>query len=409
MDQLEEYFCSERLTFTVPLAAQGTSFQQQVWQQLRAIPYGQTCCYSDIAANINNPKAVRAVGAANGKNPISIMVPCHRVIGANGTLTGYAGGLEAKSLAARTRKRATSGILRRKQKLKLTELGELIALGAIWGASFLFMRTATPEFGAIALVVLRTGIAALVLFPALLMARKYLDLKQHWWAILVVGLINTAIPFTLFSYATVHLGAGFGSILNATAPMFGAVIAFIWLKDSLSNMAIIGLFVGFCGVAVISAERSGIELELAWLPIGAALAATCAYGLAACFTKKHLGGVSTLAIATGSQAFAALALIPLVFFNLPEKMPSTSAWLQVLTLGVLCTAVAYILYFRLIANIGAARAITVAYLVPVFGVLWGIIFLGEVLTPMMILGASLILVGVAMTTGLIKLPKKAYV
>ncbi len=286
--------------------------------------------------------------------------------------------------------------------MRMQDLAELILLGAIWGASFLFMRSATPEFGAFALVVLRTGVAALCLLPLLLMSKKLHVVKHHWKAILFVGMANTAIPFCLFAYSTVHLGAGLASILNATAPMFGAIVAFLWLKDNLTTSAVVGLVIGFFGVVVISALRTGIELSLAILPILAALAATCGYGIAACYTKQFLSGVNTLAIATGSQVFATLALIPLAIVSWPETNPSVDAWIQVIALGVVCTGLAYILYFRLIANVGAAKAITVAYLVPVFGVCWGVVFLNEIVTPLMIVGAALILLGVSLTTGVLK-------
>lgn len=286
--------------------------------------------------------------------------------------------------------------------MRMQDVVELILLGAIWGASFLFMRSATPEFGAISLVALRAGIAALCLLPLLLMSKKLHVVKKHWKAIFFVGITNTAIPFCLFSYSTVLLGAGLASILNATAPMFGAIVAYLWLKQNLSTTAVIGLVIGFFGVVVISALRTGIELSLALLPVLAALGATCLYGIAACYTKQYLSGVSTMAIAAGSQVFAALVLIPLAVINWPETNPSYEAWLQVVALGVFCTGFAYVLYFRLIANVGAAKAISVAYLIPVFGVCWGVVFLDEIVTPLMIVGAALILLGVSLTTGVIK-------
>jgi drug/metabolite transporter (DMT)-like permease len=286
--------------------------------------------------------------------------------------------------------------------MKVQDLLELLLLSALWGGSFLFMRTATPEFGAFALVELRTVIATACLFPVLLFARKWNDVKQYWKPILIIGLINTAIPFSLFSYATVHLGAGFGSILNATAPMFGAIVAYLWLKESLSNIAVLGLVTGFIGVVVISSARMELNFTLAILHILAALTATCAYGFAACYTKRYLAGVSTLAIATGSQIFAAIALFPFAVATWPSVMPSTDAWIQVIFLGVACTGLAYILYFRLIANVGASKAITVAYLIPVFGVFWGVTFLDESVSLLLIAGAGLILLGVAMTTGMFK-------
>jgi len=282
---------------------------------------------------------------------------------------------------------------------------ELVLLSAIWGASFLFMRTTTGEFGPILLITLRTGNAALVLLPFLLYQNKLQLLITHWRVIFVVGLTNTAVPFCLFSYSTFHLGAGYSSVLNATAPMFSAVVAFVWLKESLPRLAVFGLFIGFCGVIVLSFARQHMEMANSILPVIAALVATFLYGIAACTAKRYLTGVNALAIATGSQCFAFLTLLPLSFFYLPSVMPSNESWWQVLLLGLVCTAFAYILYFRLMSNVGVTKAITVAYLVPVFGVLWGMVFLDESLTMSMLMGASLILLGVALTTGLLRRKK----
>ena len=278
---------------------------------------------------------------------------------------------------------------------------ELLLLAAVWGASFIFMRTTAPDFGPIMLITLRTGIAAVFLLPFLIKAKLLSQLKEHWQVIFIVGLSNTAIPFCLFSYSTLYLGAGYASILNATAPMFGAIIGFFWLKDHLSNMAILGLFIGFCGVLTLSVARDAAFSAEALLPVFAALLATLSYGAAACYTKKHIIGIQALTVATGSQCFAFLCLAPLSLLFWPEQMPGLNSWLQVGVLGVVCTAFAYILYFRLIANIGSAKAITVAYLVPVFGVLWGLVFLEEHLSPGMWAGASLVILGVALTTGLL--------
>ncbi|KXI29650.1 DMT family transporter [Paraglaciecola hydrolytica] len=279
---------------------------------------------------------------------------------------------------------------------------ELLLLSAIWGASFLFMRNTSAEFGPIMLITLRTGIAALVLIPFVLYKKQWNLMCRYWLPILLVALTNTAIPFCLFSYSTLYLGAGYASLLNATAPMFAALVGFYWLKDNLSLIAVVGLIIGFIGVLLLSLARQNTDFETSLLPILAALCATFLYGVAACLTKRYLQGVNSLAIATGSQCFAVLVLAPLSLVYWPSSMPNMQSWWQVLALGVFCTALAYILYFRLIANIGAAKAITVAYLVPVFGILWGISFLNEHLTLQMWLGAALVLFGVALTTGLVK-------
>lgn len=280
---------------------------------------------------------------------------------------------------------------------------ELIALSAVWGASFLFMRTTSDDFGPIVLIALRTGIAALVLLPFLITKKLLPIVKQNWWPIFFVAVTNTAIPFCLFSYSTLYLGAGYASVLNATAPMFGAIVGYLWLKDNLSYLATLGLLLGFGGVLVLSSSQISGAVSSEWLPIIATLGATFLYGVAACYAKQYLYGVNPLAVAGGSQCFAVLCLAPVSLFVLPASMPDMNSWLQVLVLGVVCTAAAYIMYFRLIANIGASKAITVAYLIPVFGVLWGMLFLDETMTLNMWLGAALVLLGVSLTTGLIKI------
>ena len=263
------------------------------------------------------------------------------------------------------------------------------------------MRTATAEFGALVLATLRTGIAALSLMPLLLYGNRVKELLCNWRPILFVAIFNTAMPFALFSYSTFHLGAGYSSILNATAPMFGALVGFFWLKNKLSRIAIFGLSIGFLGVLLLSLARISEHTELAYLPIIAALVATFGYGLCACYSKQYLTNVSPITTAVGSHLLATLVLTPLSLFFLPHTNPSISSWLQVITLGLICTGIASVMYFRLIANVGAEKAITVAYLVPVFGVIWGVLLIQEVFTSAMALGAGLVLCGVALSTGVV--------
>ncbi|MCW8109089.1 DMT family transporter [Alteromonas ponticola] len=282
--------------------------------------------------------------------------------------------------------------------MPVKDLMALLLLGAIWGGSFIFMRVAAPEFGIFALVEVRTLLATLVLLPVLACRGGMRDIVVHWKAIALIGAVNTAIPFVLFNYSSLHLEAGVNAILNATAPMFGAVIAFLWLSDKLSKQAVIGLCLGFVGVAVISAQKIG-DQGISIFPIITALLATTCYGLAASMMKKYLQGVRPLAVATGSQASASLFLLPFALYTLPATMPSIVAWNNAIALAVFGTGIAYILYFSLIANVGPAKAITVAYLVPLFGIVWGVVFLNETLSLQTLLGGGLILTGVALTTG----------
>jgi len=281
----------------------------------------------------------------------------------------------------------------------------LVALAALWGASFLFMRVAAPRFGPVPLIELRVGLAALALLPVLLAGGRLRAARANALPILVVGAINSALPFSLLAFATLSLTAGFASVLNATAPMFGALVAWLWLGDRLSAWRVAGLAVGFGGVLMLVWGKTGFKPGGGGLAVVAALAATLLYGVAANYTKRRLTGVDPLAIAAGSQVGAAAVLAPAAAWAWPRSAPPASAWAAVAALALACTAVAYILYFRLIANVGPAKAIAVTFLIPVFGILWGAVVLGEAVTPRMVGACAIILAGTALTTGLF--PRRA--
>ena len=280
----------------------------------------------------------------------------------------------------------------------------LFVLGAIWGASFMFMRISTPEFGVMPLVFVRAFLAALVLVPFVFAAKAWSHVRQYWRPISVVGLVNTVIPFALFNYSSLYLQAGVNAILNATAPMFATLIAVMWLKDTISRLAVFGLVLGFTGVFVISAEKATAS-NISLLPIVAALCATFCYGIAASYIKRYLTQCKPIALAAGSQMAASLVLIIPAFLQMPTAMPSQLAWASALGLAIFGTGIAYILYFYLIAAAGPAKAITVGYLVPLFGIVWGVLLLDERLSGLVLLGGALILIGVMLTTGFLQLKR----
>lgn len=290
---------------------------------------------------------------------------------------------------------------------------ELLLLASIWGASFMFMRIGVPEFGPILFTTLRASIGAIFLFSCLLLFKQTRALNGRWRDIFVVGALNTAIPFALFGYATLTLSAGTTSVLNATTPMFGAIVAYFWLKDKLTLSATLGLLIGFLGVYLLvfehmhlasNTEAHANESSLlipTLLPTLAAMLAALCYGISANYTKKYLTGIKPLALAAGSQIAASAMLLPISLFFIPETLPSSTAIWSVILIGVICTGVAYILFFRLIAKLGPAKAISVTYLIPAFGILWGALFLDETISLMTIIGASVILLGVALATGVL--------
>lgn len=286
--------------------------------------------------------------------------------------------------------------------MRTRDLGDLLMLAALWGASFLFIRIAVPYFGPVPLIELRVAIGGLFLLPLLVMRGGVKDLRAAVRPIFVVGVVNSALPFTLFAYSALSLTAGFISISNASSPMFGAIVAYLWLKDRLSPLRILGLAVGFAGVTMLVWDKISFKPGGSGFAVVAALAASLLYGVAVNYTKKRLTGVNSLAIACGSQLCAALALLPLAIFWWPDTLPGIGIWLAVIGLAVGCTGLAFILYFRLIANAGPARAIAVTYLVPVFGVLWGAVFLDEEPTLSMLAGCATILFGTALATGVIR-------
>lgn len=279
---------------------------------------------------------------------------------------------------------------------------ELLILAALWGGSFLFMRVAAPEFGPLPLVAVRVGIAAALLVPLLALRDGLPVLRQRAGSIYLVGLLNSALPFCGFAFAALSVTAGFSAFLNASTPIWGALIAFLWLGERLSRERVFGLVLGVAGVAVLVAGNVSFKPGGSGWAVVAVLAAALMYGIAANFTKRYLTGVNPLALAAGSQLAGALTMVPVAIATWPSTPISLKAWAAAIALGVACTGIAYILFFRLIASVGPARAITVTFLVPVFATLWGGLFLGEAISGRMLAGGAIILLGTALATGIVK-------
>lgn len=288
---------------------------------------------------------------------------------------------------------------------KKTWVADYLALGALWGSSFLFMRFSAIEFGAMATAAGRVGIAAAFLLPMVLIKRLLPELQQHWKKIFFMGIFNSAIPFACFAFALLSITTGLSAILNATVPMFGALVAWIWLKDKPALSRVTGIAIGFTGIALLAWDKATFKpdasgLAPGWAVLACMLACLC-YGIAASFTKKYMAGISPMVTAAGSQIGATLGLALPAIWLWPAKPPSTTAWLSLVVLGVACTGIAYILYFRLIEKAGPQRTLTVTFLIPVFAVFYGVLFLREAVTPWMLLCAAVIVCGTALATGLV--------
>lgn len=277
----------------------------------------------------------------------------------------------------------------------------LLLLSAIWGLSFLFLRVAAPVMAPAFLVEMRVLSALAVMLPMCLIMRRGAEMLRHWKMILIAGLANMAVPFCLFSWAALHAGAGALSILNATVPFFTALVALAWFGQRLSRPAAAGLAAGFAGVALLAFDPSWTAAGgggVLWA-VAAALFACALYGFALNLVARRLSGVSGLAITTGGLICSTLLLAPAALWTRPAEMPPAQAWLSVTALGVLCTGGGFLLFYRLIARIGPSNAVMTTYLIPVFSILWGALFLGEDVTAFMLAGCALVLAGVGLTTG----------
>lgn len=281
------------------------------------------------------------------------------------------------------------------------DIAEWLLLGALWGASFLFMRVASPEFGPIALIAMRVTVAAGFLIVPILVRHELPLLLRHWKQLLILGALNSAVPFTLFAYATLSMTAGDAAVLNATAPLFGGLIGYLWFREILSIQKVIGLVIGFCGVVILVwGKLSGVTSVT---PLLAGLSAAIMYGFAAHYSKRALKNVPPLVVSTGSLIAASLILLPIAAVTWPATAPSKMGWICVAALGLGCTAIAYLLYFRLLRNVGTSKAMTVAYLIPVFGILWGYLLLHESVTAATWIGGLTVIAG----TTLVNLPQQS--
>jgi drug/metabolite transporter (DMT)-like permease len=274
----------------------------------------------------------------------------------------------------------------------------LLILAAIWGGSFLFTRISAPVLGPVILIECRVGLAMLLLLIVARFMRKPLNAGAHWRHYLMLGVFNTAIPFLLFAFAAQTLTASEMSILNATSPIWGAVIGAVWKRHVLNKRTLLGLGLGIVGVGlVVGLDRVSTQPG-AGTAIAAGLLAAFCFGIATNYAKTAKS-VDSFSNAHGSMWAATLVIAPAVPFASVISYPSMGVILAVLAVGIVCTGMALLLYFRLIRDIGATSALTVTFLIPVFGILWGSLFLGEVITAGMMIGSCFVLLGTALVTG----------
>ena len=275
--------------------------------------------------------------------------------------------------------------------MRRADTARLVLLAAIWGASFLFTRITAPALGPVLTAELRTLIAGIALAAYFAFAGYSAQWRRWGRQYVIVGILTSALPFLLWAYSALTLSAGLMSVLNATSPMWGAVCSAVLLRERLNARRMVGLAVGVIGVALVT--RPGAAQALALPAVLAALGAAFCYGLSGAYMKRWARDVPSRGMAVGTQIVAGLVLAPFIPLVPPAAAPGAFIIASVLVLGVVCGAVAYLLYFRLVTDIGATGALTVTYLIPVFGVLWGALFLGEALTLPMLAGGVLVILG----------------
>ncbi|GLQ45016.1 membrane protein [Dyella lipolytica] len=288
--------------------------------------------------------------------------------------------------------------------MKKSDIAALLLLGAIWGASFLFMRMGANEFGGMALAGMRAIGAAICSIPLLASRERLAELKANWLAVSVIGLANSALPFVLFSYAAQSLPAGLSAIFDAIAPLLVAASGWLWLGEKLDAPRTSGLIIGLAGVVWLIGGTMGFGhagTSTGWA-MAACVGANVCYTFGAHYSHRRMRSISPLTVAIGSQVAAAVMLLPFTVWLWPARMPGTQAWVAMFGLAAACTTLAYVLFYGLLARIGSARAMAVLYLIPVFGVLWGALFLSEAITLAMAGGCVVILLGIALTTGMLR-------
>lgn len=290
--------------------------------------------------------------------------------------------------------------------MRATHVAGLLLLSLIWGSAYMFMRASVPAFGAAPMIFLRMALAsALVLLPLLAYRSGLSSLITHWRPMALVGIAFTALPFIGLGYASRSITAGTMAIIQASAPIFAAVVGHFWLGHRITGLRSLGLVIGMSGVVLLVWDKIGIN-DGAGLGVLMTVAATLVWGISSNYTRERLSHVDPLALAAGGLTWAAALLAPLAWWFWPEQAPNSRAWLEVLFLGVIGSGIGFFLYFLLLTKVGALRTVSVTFLNPIVAMLSATAYLGEPITLRMVLACAITLGGTALTLGLIG-PRKS--
>jgi drug/metabolite transporter (DMT)-like permease len=293
---------------------------------------------------------------------------------------------------------------------------ELGVLSLLWGAAYLFTRSAVPEFGPVTLIALRMGIAAALLLPVLVARGGAPTLRRHAALFALQGTAFTALSFVLIAWSALTLSAGLTAVLNATAPMFGAIVAWLWLGERIDTWRRAGLLVGIAGVTVLLWGRLSLRLDASTLAVGwavlAGLGSSLIWGFSANFARVRMSGIDPLAMTVGTMLAASLALAPLAWAEwhgawgeARHAVPGLRAWAEAIFLGVASSGIGMLMYFRLLREVGTVPTMSVTFLNPVVAIVSGALYLGEAITLQTVAGSAVVLAGTALAVGL--LPRRA--
>ncbi|MDP4524188.1 DMT family transporter [Bacillus halotolerans] len=274
----------------------------------------------------------------------------------------------------------------------------LLLLASLFGASFLFIKIASPSLGPLFLIESRVGIAAISLIIFARLLKQKIEIKYKWKELMILGAINAAIPFVLIAYAELNISASLAAIINSTTPLFSVIISILWLKEGKNMRTFLGIIMGCIGVGIL-VGWSPIQLNVkVILSIVAISLAALFYGIGGVYSKRAFQDMKSFDLATGQQLGASIVLLPFALLDMPNKLPSIGVTISVLGLAIFSTSVAYLLYFYLIKNIGPTKTVSVTLLVPIFGIIWGVLFLDERTTLSTYIGLSVVLMSILLVS-----------
>ncbi|MCY7621914.1 MULTISPECIES: DMT family transporter [Bacillus] len=282
--------------------------------------------------------------------------------------------------------------------MSFKQFSTLLLLASLFGASFLFIKIASPSLGPLFLIESRVGIAAISLIIFARLLKQKIEIKHKWKELMILGAINAAIPFVLIAYAELNLSASLAAIINSTTPLFSVIISILWLKEGKNMRTFLGIIMGCIGVGIL-VGWSPIQLNVkVILSIVAISLAALFYGIGGVYSKRAFQDMKSFDLAIGQQLGASIVLLPFALLDMPNKLPSIGVTISVLGLAIFSTSVAYLLYFYLIKNIGPTKTVSVTLLVPIFGIIWGVLFLDERTTLSTYIGLSVVLMSILLVS-----------